>query len=60
VRGNVEYSKIPDEHRYRELLKNKILRSTKGPYSEFDNFYLLQDVIELYEEIWFDESNDYF
>mmetsp|Transcript_9742 Transcript_9742/g.9576 ORF Transcript_9742/g.9576 Transcript_9742/m.9576 type:complete len:133 (-) Transcript_9742:7-405(-) len=60
ARGNMEYAQIPTDHRHREYLKSKILRSTRGPYREFENYHSLQEVIELYEEIWFDESSDYF
>lgn len=35
----------------------KTMKSVQGPYSRFDNYYPLEEVIDLYMEIWYDDDS---
>ena len=58
IRDNIDYSPVPKELKEREAIKS-ILKCKKPPYREFDFFYSLEEIIEMYKEIWFDELDDY-
>ena len=35
----------------------KIMKSQSGPYQKFDSYYALEDIIDLYMEIWYDSDS---
>lgn len=40
----------------RRALK-KIMKSVQGPYNKFDSYYPLEEIIDLYMEIWYDDDS---
>lgn len=60
ARENMDYKPLPECLKFRDWVKQKILKSVTPPFREFDNFYSLQDIVNLYHEILVDESVDYF
>jgi hypothetical protein len=41
----------------RKALK-KTMKSVQGPYARFSNYYPLEEIIDLYMEIWYDSDSD--
>ncbi len=35
----------------------RTMKQLSGPYSAFDQYYPLEDAIELYNEIWYESSS---
>ncbi len=35
-----------------------VLRACVPPFEQFNNFYKLEDIIELYQELWYDDDDD--
>lgn len=35
----------------------KVLKAQQGPYPRFDCFYGLEEVIDLYMELWYDSES---
>ena len=58
VRGPVTSGPIPqsDSEPVR-LAVRRTMKQLSGPYSPFDQFYPLEDAIELYNEIWYESSS---
>ncbi len=58
MRGQITSGPIPQSET--ELTRMEIRRTMKqlsGPYSAFDQYYPLEDAIELYNEIWYESSS---
>jgi hypothetical protein len=36
----------------------KIMKSVQGPYARFSSYYPLEEIIDLYMEIWYDSDSD--
>ena len=36
----------------------KVMKSVQGPYPRFNAYYPLEEVIDLYMEIWYDDDSD--
>jgi hypothetical protein len=58
VRGPTKSKELPedesdDERRY----VRRIMKSQSGPYAKFDYYYALEDIIDLYMEIWYDSDS---
>lgn len=34
------------------------MKSVQGPYPRFNGYYPLEEVIDLYMEIWYDDDSD--
>lgn len=58
VRGPVSSGPIPqsDTEPVR-LAVRRTMKQLSGPYSAFDQYYPLEDAIELYNEIWYESSS---
>ena len=35
----------------------KVMKSMQGPYAKFDAYYPLEEAIDLYMEIWYDDDS---
>ena len=57
AKDGIECEPLPTEGREIRKIKD-IMRSTRGPYSPFKCYYALEEVIDIYMEIWFEESSD--
>ena len=36
----------------------RIMKSVQGPYPKFTHYYPLENVIDLYMELWYEDSSD--
>lgn len=58
VRGNVTSGPIPQvETEPVRLAIRRTMKQLSGPYNAFDQYYPLEDAIELYNEIWYESSS---
>ena len=58
VRGDTKSKEVPeDEGDPERRYVRKIMKSQSGPYQRFDYYYALEDVIDLYMEIWYDSDS---
>ena len=57
AKDGIDCEPLPTEGREIRKIKD-IMRSTRGPYSSFKCYYALEEVIDIYMEIWFEESSD--
>ena len=58
MRGSTPSKEIPDDESDLERRAvRKIMKSQSGPYERFDYYYALEDVIDLYMEIWYDSDS---
>ena len=46
----------PDDPERRHV--RKIMKSQAGPYQRFKGYYALEEVLDLYQEIWNDSDSD--
>ena len=61
MRGSTQSKELPEDEEDPERRHvRKIMKSQSGPYERFDHYYALEDIIDLYMEIWYDSdsSND--
>jgi hypothetical protein len=59
VRGSILSKAIPVEpdNTERRHIK-RIMKSVQGPYPKFTAYYPLEEVIDLYMEIWYKDDSD--
>ena len=58
VRGGVSSGPIPQsETEPTRLAVRRTMKQLSGPYNAFDQYYPLEDAIELYNEIWYESSS---
>ena len=58
VRGITQSKELPDDEDDPERRHaRRIMKSQSGPYERFDNYYALEDIIDLYMEIWYDSDS---
>ena len=58
VRGDTQSRELPEEDSDEERrAAKKIMKSQSGPYQRFDAYYALEDIIDLYMEIWYDSDS---
>ena len=59
VRGKTQNRNVPIEQYdpERKSLK-KTMKSVQGPYLKFNYYYPLEEIIDLYMEIWYDDDSD--
>jgi hypothetical protein len=48
---------LPEDKRSLRRIKDT-MKSVCAPYDQFSNYYKLEEVIDLYLEIWYDEESD--
>lgn len=59
MRGTIPSASIPAETGDPERRNVKrIMKSVQGPYPKFNNYYPLEEVIDLYMEIWYKDDSD--
>ena len=56
VRGETKSSAIPGNKKEVRYIKD-IMRSVQSPYPPFRNYYQLEDVVDLYMEVWYEDSS---
>lgn len=58
MRGGLPSKEVPIESSdpERRGLK-KVMKSMQGPYQKFDAYYPLEEIIDLYMEIWYDDDS---
>lgn len=54
VREGVKKTSLPVDMKERERIE-EIMRSTRAPYDGFRNYYDLDEVIDAYMDIWYDD-----
>ena len=58
VRGTIGSGPIPtSETEPTRLAVRRTMKQLSGPYSAFEQYYPLEDAIELYNEIWYESSS---
>jgi hypothetical protein len=58
VRGDMESRELPeDDSDLERRAVRKIMKSQSGPYQKFDAYYALEDIFDLYMEIWYDSDS---
>lgn len=58
MRGGVSSGPIPQsETEPTRLAVRRTMKQLSGPYNAFDQYYPLEDAIELYNEIWYESSS---
>ena len=58
MRGGLPSGPIPvSETEPQRLAIRRTMKQLSGPYSAFDQYYPLEDAIELYNEIWYESSS---
>ena len=40
------------------MFVKKVMKSVSSPYDQFPAYYPLSDTIDMYMEIWYDDSSD--
>ena len=59
VRGPIKSMPLPAENDETERRAVKrIMKSVQGPYTKFNAYYPLEEVIDLYMEIWYKDDSD--
>jgi hypothetical protein len=59
VRGTAKSKNIPvlnDDPERRSI--KRVMKSVQGPYEKFGHHYPLEEVIDLYMEIWYKDDSD--
>jgi len=58
VRGDTQSRELPEEESDEERrAARKIMKAQSGPYQRFGAYYALEDIIDLYMEIWYDSDS---
>ena len=58
MRGGVSSEPIPqNETEPTRLAVRRTMKQLSGPYNAFEQYYPLEDAIELYNEIWYESSS---
>jgi hypothetical protein len=56
--GDIKTKLIPEDHSDPERKRAKrTMKSMSPPYYKFTNYYPLEDIIDLYMQIWYDDSS---
>lgn len=59
MRGSIQSKPVPvDQFDPERKGLRKIMKSVQGPYPRFNNYYPLEEIIDLYMEIWYDSDSD--
>jgi hypothetical protein len=59
VRGTTPSKPVPlDQYDPERKALKKTMKSVQGPYARFSNYYPLEEIIDLYMEIWYDSDSD--
>ena len=59
MRGKIKASALPlDSQEHERKACKKIMKAVQGPYQKFNCYYPLEEVVDLYMEIWYSDDSD--